>query len=223
MTSWGCASPAPPPWRPPRRACSSCSAGWSTAPSRAGSCAPTSPWRTWRSSTGPTPASCRPSAPPAPPTPGGGPWACCWTACGPSGPTPCRIRRCHHSRSTGPWSPSAGALPARLTRPANALELHGAEGHPDGPGRLAARVPPAVGAVGAEVQGVAGGEAEGLAVDLELQLAFEQVDELLAGVLHRLPAAVRLGLDAGRRSGKEEPAVWTGDAVELQSRLGGEH
>jgi AcrR family transcriptional regulator len=50
------------------------------------------------------------------PTPGGGTWACCWTASGPSGRIRSRSRRCHHGRSTGPWSPSAAAPPATPTR-----------------------------------------------------------------------------------------------------------
>jgi AcrR family transcriptional regulator len=36
------------------------------------------------------------------PTPGGGTWACCWTASAPSGPTRCPSRRCHPGRSIGP-------------------------------------------------------------------------------------------------------------------------
>src|SRR6266536_214253 len=48
-TRWACGSPAPPPWRPSRPACSTWSPRWSTAPRRAASSAPTSPWRTWRS------------------------------------------------------------------------------------------------------------------------------------------------------------------------------
>ena len=57
------------------------------------------------------------------------PLGLCWTASAPSGPTPCRSRRCQSARSTGPWSPSAAAPPARLTRLANVK----VESHPGTP------------------------------------------------------------------------------------------
>ena len=79
---------------------------------------------------------------------------------------------------------------------------------------------PAVGPVGAEVERVALVEHEVLAVDVDLERAVEHEDQLLAGVLHRLVAAVGPGLHRGDRAGEEEAAIGTGDARQVDAAGG---
>ena len=93
----------------------------STAPSTAGSYAPTSPWRISPMSAGPTPASCAPATLPAHPTPGGDTSASCWTAFAPTAPTRCHSHHWHPGRSTGPCSPLAAAPPGGVNAYENVI------------------------------------------------------------------------------------------------------
>ena len=75
-------------------------------------------------------------------------------------------------------------------------------------------------AVGAEVDGVAFGQAVLLPVDLELHRAFEHEDEFLAGVLHGVGAARRPGLHGRDGSGQEEAAIRAGDPGQVDPATG---
>ena len=54
-----------------------------------------------------------------------------------------------------------------------------------------------MGTVGAEVQRVARSEAEALAIDIEFEHTFEQVEKFFARMLHGALAAAGVDLDGG--------------------------
>src|SRR5690242_17131750 len=85
--------------------------------------------------------------------------------------------------------------PNAMTRRATWSLLRAADRQPDRPSRAVGRVAPGVRMRGSEVDGIALLQVVVLAVDPEAHLALEQHHELLAGVDHRLGAAVRAGLD----------------------------
>src|SRR5439155_1653006 len=84
------------------------------------------------------------------------------------------------------------------------------------------RVPPPVGPVGAEVQGVATAQRVFLPLDLEAHRAVQQEDQLFAGVFHRLGPGVSPRLHGGNGPGHEEVAVGAADAGQFEAVLGGE-
>src|SRR5688572_5990372 len=96
------------------------------------------------------------------------------------------------------------------------------ESHPDRASGARPRVRPTVGAVRAEMESGAPAECVRHVVDLEVEGSVEDVDELLARVLHWFGSAVGPRFDDCHGPGHEEPTVRTGQAHELEARLGGE-
>src|SRR5690349_5660334 len=111
--------------------------------------------------------------------------------------------------------------PNAMTRRATWSLLRAADRQPDRPSRAVGRVAPGVRMRGSEVDGIALLQVVVLAVDPEAHLALEQHHELLAGVDHRLGAAVRAGLDERLRARGEERAVAPGHVLQLEAALGG--
>src|SRR5919108_1756541 len=162
----------------------------------------------------------------------GSPPACCRASAPTCGPLPwVRTTSCERAiraiarAASIAWAVCSVQVPRSCSRisafPPNAMtsrmpappRLRTADREPDRPGRLVGRVGPRVRIRRTEVDRVALLEVVGLGVDREAHRALEQQHELLAGMDHRLGAAVGPRLDVGLGAGHEERPVPAGDVV----------
>src|SRR3954470_2769644 len=164
----------------------------------------------------------------------------CWSASAPTcGPFPCvsttwwaRAMRATARAASSACAVCSGHVPRSCSRisalPPNAmtsrtprLRSGAPDREPDRPRRPVGRVGPRVRIGGAEVDRVALLEVVVDRVDREAHRALDQQHELLAGVDHRLRAAVGPRLDVGLRARDEERPVAPGDVVEDEPLLRG--